>query len=92
MSIVDVDEKNSERLDLTGNVSYVRIKADGTIEEENVANAGVFIEDTQVSKLTDSETSEYIRNNFNGLVGIIHRRLSDIGVPNGNSLMFVLGG
>lgn len=92
MSVVLVDEDNSVKMDLPINVSYVHIKDDGAIEDSLEAHADVFIEEDQVAKLQDKEICGYLRNNFSGIVGIIHRRLSDIEVPKGNSVMFVLGG
>lgn len=91
MPIVDVPNGGGVELDMPTNLSFVQLNSDGTFEDAMCGSADIFIEEDQVGKLSNAETTSYLRRTFGMIVGIIHRRSPNISVPSGGSRMYVLG-
>lgn len=91
VNVVDVPRENAGIIDLPAHVYFVRLNADGTYEDAAALSAKVFIEETQVHKLSDPDISSYIRQVYGDIVGIICNKTYRLGPPNGGSRMFVLG-
>ncbi len=91
MAIVDVQEMSKNPIELPQSVSYVQLNEDGTYEDASSEMVDIFIDEDQVHKISNSETSAYIRQYFGRVVGIIHHHSPRVTVSGGAPRMFVLG-
>lgn len=73
-------------------ITCYKLNSDGTYELSDAERCSVYIDDVQMAKLWNPEVSSFIRETYGPLVGVMHSRRDNIGIPVYNTVKFVLGG
>lgn len=80
------------RVEVPPDLTCYRLNSDGTYELSYNTDCSIYIDERQVSKIWDPTISNFIRNKYGPIVGVMHFLKNDIAPPIYPTYKYVLGG